>query len=57
MTNISRLFIECLEHEDVVYYRWREDDWRVQTEYDEIIPLTEDYDWLEDLYKQIKRGQ
>lgn len=54
MKLISKITIDCVEHEDDVYFRWDEDDWRIQTSYDEMIPLTEECEWLEDLFQQAK---
>lgn len=56
---ISKISLYCVEHEDVIYYRWKENDWRmaVTTGYDDIVPITEDWQWLEDLFQEAKRKE
>ena len=57
MKIISKISLYCVEHEDVVYYRWKENDWRVTGMEDDIVPITEDWQWLEDLFQEAKRKE
>ena len=57
MKIISKITIDCVEHEDVVYYRWKENDWRAAGMEDDIVPINEDWQWLEDLFQEAKRKE
>jgi len=57
MKIISKITIDCVEHEDVVYYRWKENDWYVQGSVDILQEQLEDCLWLEELFQEAKRKQ
>lgn len=57
MKIISKIEIICIEHEDVTYWRWSDDDWRVEISEGDIIQLTEECEWLEELFQTANRKE
>lgn len=57
MKIISKISIYSVEYKDVIYYRWKENDWRVAGVEGDITTITEDWEWLEDLFQAAKRKE